>query len=141
MSQLHIEKKDRRLAFSLASRLPTVHNNTFSRLPMALNILIVDDEQSMRDFLKILLQKEGYKVVTAENADTGFQALQEDTFDLVISDIRMPGASGLELLEKIKDHNPNIPVIMITAFASPDDAVSAMKNGAFDYISKTIQRR
>ncbi len=101
-----------------------------------ISILVVDDEQSMRDFLKILLQKEGYSVETANNADNALKHLQKDAFDLVISDIRMPGMSGLELLSHIKDDHPNLPVIMITAFASPNDAVSAMQNGAFDYISK-----
>ena len=100
------------------------------------HILVVDDEQSMRDFLKILLQKEGYGVQMANNADTALQKLKTDTFDLVISDIRMPGTSGLELLGHIKEEFADLPVIMITAFASPDDAVTAMKNGAFDYISK-----
>lgn len=100
------------------------------------NILIVDDEQSMRDFLKILLQKEGYGVDTGNNGDTALQKLRSASFDLLISDIRMPGMSGLDLLSKVKEDNPDLPVIMITAFASPDDAVSAMKNGAFDYISK-----
>ncbi len=99
-------------------------------------ILIVDDEQSMRDFLKILLRKEGYSVETGINADDALQKLQKDNYDLVISDIRMPGMSGLDLLAKIKETHTDLPVIMITAFASPDDAVSAMKNGAFDYISK-----
>jgi two-component system, NtrC family, response regulator PilR len=101
-----------------------------------LNILVVDDEQSMRDFLKILLHKEGYGVEMANNADTALEKLQSNTFDLVISDIRMPGLSGLELLGQIKEEFDDLPVIMITAFASPDDAVTAMKNGAFDYISK-----
>jgi two-component system response regulator PilR (NtrC family) len=100
------------------------------------NILVVDDEQSMRDFLKILLQKEGYRVETGNNADAALKKLQDSSFDLVISDIRMPGMSGLEMLGKIKELHPDLPVIMITAFASPDDAVTAMKNGAFDYISK-----
>ena len=103
---------------------------------MGLNILVVDDEKSMRDFLKILLQKEGYSVKTANDADSAIQLLKDIVFDLVISDIRMPGSSGLVLLGQIKELYPNLPVIMITAFASPDDAVTAMKNGAFDYISK-----
>lgn len=100
------------------------------------NILVVDDEQSMRDFLKILLQKEGYGVETGNNGATALKKLQSASFDLLISDIRMPGMSGLDLLSQVKESNPDLPVIMITAFASPDDAVSAMKNGAFDYISK-----
>lgn len=100
------------------------------------NILVVDDEQSMRDFLKILLHKEGYGVETANNGDSALKKLQSAGCDLLISDIRMPGMSGLDLLSQVKEDNPDLPVIMITAFASPDDAVSAMKNGAFDYISK-----
>lgn len=100
------------------------------------SILVVDDEQSMRDFLKILLEKEGYQVKTAKNADLALQEVEKHTFQLVISDIRMPGRSGLDLLNSLKDIQPDLPVVMITAFASPDDAVTAMKNGAFDYISK-----
>jgi two-component system response regulator PilR (NtrC family) len=100
------------------------------------SILVVDDERSMRDFLKILLQKEGYAVTTAHNGENALECLNDQEFSLVITDIRMPGMGGLELLEAVKDHNLEVPVIMITAFASPDDAVLAMKNGAFDYISK-----
>jgi two-component system, NtrC family, response regulator PilR len=101
-----------------------------------ISILVVDDEQGMRDFLKIMLKKEGYQVQTAGNGETALSTLKEGSFDLVISDIRMPGISGLDLLGSIKEQLPDVPVIMITAFASPDDAVIAMKNGAFDYISK-----
>jgi len=101
-----------------------------------ISILVVDDEQGMRDFLKIMLKKEGYQVQTAANGDMALASLEKEAFDLVISDIRMPGTSGLDLLAGIKEHYPDLPVIMITAFASPDDAVIAMKNGAFDYISK-----
>lgn len=101
-----------------------------------IRILVVDDERSMRDFLQILLQKEGYAVDTANNAHMAQECLDKTSYDLVISDIRMPEVSGLELLEIIKEQYPDMPVIMITAFASPDDAVLAMKNGAFDYISK-----
>jgi two-component system response regulator PilR (NtrC family) len=107
----------------------TIHTHT----PMAtrtaddsISILVVDDERSMRDFLKILLQKEGYAVVTADNGEHALDCLKDQEFNLVITDIRMPGMGGLELLETVKDSNPELPVIMITAFASPDDAVLAM---------------
>jgi len=100
------------------------------------SILVVDDQQSMRDFLHILLKKEGYQVQTAKNADLALGELEKRQYHLVISDIRMPGKSGLDLLNEIKMKDPGLPVVMITAFASPDDAVTAMKNGAFDYISK-----
>ncbi len=100
------------------------------------SVLVVDDERSMRDFLKILLKKEGHAVTTAENGKTALELPDFQAFDVVVSDIRMPGITGIELLERIKEKAPELPVIMITAFASPDDAVLAMKNGAFDYISK-----
>jgi len=100
------------------------------------HILVVDDELSMREFLKILLEKEGYSVSLAPEAATALKTVAKETVDLVITDIRMPGMSGLDLLAELKQRLPDLPVIMITAFASPDDAVLAMKNGAFDYITK-----
>ena len=100
------------------------------------SILVVDDERSMRDFLKILLEKEGHDVITVENGKAAIVAVQKQSFEAVVTDIRMPGMTGIELLEEIKEELPDMPVIMITAFASPDDAVLAMKNGAFDYITK-----
>lgn len=99
-------------------------------------ILVVDDELSMREFLKILLEKEGYRILTAADGTEALSLAGQNPIDLVVSDIRMPGISGLELLAALKEKNADLPVIMITAFASPDDAVTAMKNGAFDYITK-----
>ncbi len=100
------------------------------------SILVVDDERSMRDFLKILLVKEGYQVKVASSGNQALAILGEGLVDLVITDIRMRKMDGLELLGSIKDEYPALPVVLITAFASPNDAVFAMKNGAFDYISK-----
>jgi two-component system, NtrC family, response regulator PilR len=100
------------------------------------SVLIVDDERSMRDFLKILLEKEGHKVAIAESGKRALDILDNQQVDVIVSDIRMPGMTGIELLEAVKEESPDLPVIMITAFASPDDAVLAMKNGAFDYITK-----
>jgi two-component system response regulator PilR (NtrC family) len=103
------------------------------------SILVVDDELSMREFLKILLEKEGYKVTTAPDASSVIDLIQKQDFDLVLSDIRMPGMGGLSLLEKIKEVDNSLPVIMITAYASPENAVVAMKSGAFDYITKPFK--
>lgn len=100
------------------------------------SILVVDDELSMREFLRILLEKEGYQVTLAAEGKGALKLAQQQPFDLVISDIRMPGMGGLELLAHLKEVQADIGVIMITAFASPDDAVTAMKSGAFDYITK-----
>jgi two-component system response regulator PilR (NtrC family) len=102
-------------------------------------ILVVDDELSMREFLKILLEKEGYTVTSVGDATKAIDQISSGTFDLVISDIKMPGMGGLTLLEKIKDINNTLPVIMITAYASPENAVIAMKSGAFDYITKPFK--
>jgi two-component system, NtrC family, response regulator PilR len=103
------------------------------------SILVTDDELSMREFLKILLEKEGYAVTTAGDGKDALSALAEKSFDLIISDIKMPRMGGLELLERVKAINQHLPVVLITAYASPEDAVAAMKNGAFDYITKPFR--
>ncbi|HEX9426262.1 MAG TPA: sigma-54 dependent transcriptional regulator [Candidatus Polarisedimenticolia bacterium] len=99
-------------------------------------VLIVDDEKGMRDFLGIMLRKEGYAVSQAESADKASELLSRGEFDLVISDISMPGQSGLEVLRQSKTSSPETPVIMITAYASTESAVEALKLGAYDYIIK-----
>lgn len=102
-------------------------------------ILIVDDEFSMREFLTILLEKEGFQTLTAADGNSALKKIADHTVDLLISDIRMPGLGGLGLLEKIKAVDSSIPAIMMTAYASPEDAVDAMKNGAYDYITKPFK--
>jgi len=99
-------------------------------------ILLVDDDDSLRDMLSIVLKKEGYDVVSLENAMLALKLLKKKSFDLIISDIKMPGISGIKLLERMKSINNEIPVIMITAYASTNDAVEAMKLGAENYITK-----
>lgn len=102
-------------------------------------ILVIDDELSMREFLTILLEKDGHTVELASDAPSALEIVSQKDPDLVISDIRMPGMSGLEFLSEVKKNKPDLPVIMITAFALPEDAVTAMKNGAFDYITKPFK--
>ena len=99
-------------------------------------ILVVDDDASVRDMLSIVLKRAGYDVVCAESGESALNTLKKESFELVISDIKMPGVSGIELLKKIKSIDAELPVIMITAFASANDAVEAMKLGAADYITK-----
>ena len=99
-------------------------------------VLIVDDEKGMRDFLGIMLRKEGYAVSQAESAEKASDLISRGEFDLVISDISMPGQSGLEVLRQAKAAGPDTPVIMITAYASTESAVEALKLGAYDYIIK-----
>jgi len=102
-------------------------------------ILVVDDERSMREFLEILLRKEGYEVATVGDVDGALLALESDDYDLVISDIQMPGKSGLDLLKAIRDANSDAMVVMITAFATTETAISAMKEGAYDYVTKPFK--
>lgn len=102
-------------------------------------ILVVDDEQSMRDFLSIMLKKEGYDVVTAENGRGALKAIQAEIFDLVITDVKMTGIDGIEVLKTVKEVSPETVVIMITAFATAETAVEAMKLGAYDYITKPFK--
>ena len=102
-------------------------------------ILVADDELSMREFLEILLKKEGHEVVCAADGEEALTRFQGDSFDLVLSDIKMPKLGGLELLAKVKEGRPNMAVIMITAYASPEDAIAAMKAGAYDYLTKPFK--
>jgi two-component system response regulator PilR (NtrC family) len=102
-------------------------------------VLIVDDEESMRDFLSIMLHREGYQVDTAVDGAQAVVHLRDHSYDLVISDIKMPRMTGLELLAHIKERTPETVVLMVTAFSSTDEAVEAMKQGAYDYITKPFK--
>ncbi len=105
-------------------------------LPQAVNILLVDDDHSLRNMLSFVLGKEGYQVDEAVSGLDALKKLKGRKYDLVISDIRMPDLNGIELLKKIKTHEQDLPVIMITAYAATHDAIEAMKLGAEDYIMK-----
>jgi two-component system response regulator PilR (NtrC family) len=99
-------------------------------------ILVVDDECSMQEFLDIFLRSEGYGVATAGDVETALLHLENDDFDLVVTDIQMPGGSGLELLQAAQEKSPETVVVMMTAFASTETAIAALKSGAYDYITK-----
>jgi two-component system response regulator PilR (NtrC family) len=99
-------------------------------------ILVVDDETSMQEFLQILLQRDGHEVSACGSASEALVALESDDWDLVISDIRMPGMSGLELLDQIHRLAIETTVILITAHGTTESAVEAMKHGAYDYLTK-----
>ena len=101
-------------------------------------ILVVDDDASQRRLIEFWLKEAGYSVVTTSDGNAGLQAFEDKSPALVISDIRMPGLSGLELLGRIKALNDDTPVILITAFGTVGDAVEAMKLGAADYVLKPL---
>ncbi len=100
------------------------------------NILVIDDEMSIREGLRQALTYEGYQVELAENGKIGLEKLQKGSFNAVISDLKMPIMSGMEVLKTIQILQPEVPVIIITGFATVDSAVDAMRNGAFDYLTK-----
>jgi two-component system response regulator PilR (NtrC family) len=102
-------------------------------------ILIVDDERSMRDVLSIMLKRAGYAVSTATDGEEAIGLLGSEIFDLVITDLKMPKVGGLEVLKAVKDASPDTVVLVITAFASTETAVEAMKRGAYDYVTKPFQ--
>ncbi len=102
-------------------------------------ILVVDDERSMREFLEIMLTGEGYEVIIANDGEQACEILEKETFDLVITDIRMKNINGIGVLKKAKDVNPGAIVVLISAFATAEIAVEAMKEGAYDYIPKPFK--
>ncbi len=103
---------------------------------MAGTILVVDDEESMRKFFELTLKREGYRILTADSVATGVRAINDKNFDLLLSDIRLGDGTGLDILAACKEKDPDIPVLMMTAYASPETAVEAMKLGAADYLTK-----
>ena len=101
-------------------------------------ILVVDDDQGIRDFLEILLSREGYKVKTASGGKEAVALCKKKKFDLVITDLKMPKMDGIDLLRAIKEISPETLVILITGYASGETAVEAMKEGAYDYLEKNF---
>jgi two-component system, NtrC family, response regulator PilR len=104
--------------------------------PSRPRILVVDDEPSMRDMLRIVLRRDGYDVVIAENGRQAIERLKAEPFDLLLSDIRMPDLSGVEVVRAAKELNRDVVAFMMTAFASTETAVEAMRLGAVDYFTK-----
>ena len=105
-------------------------------------ILVVDDELSMREVLEIFLSTDGHEVLTAADGAKAIALLtEEDNLDLVITDLRMPGAHGMVVLERCRELHPNTPVVVMTAFASGEDAERCREAGATSYVPKPIELR
>jgi two-component system nitrogen regulation response regulator NtrX len=100
------------------------------------NILIIDDEKAIRKTLGEILSYEGYKIDEASDGEEGLKKFREKTYDVVLCDIKMPKIDGIEFLEKTKESNADVPIIMISGHGTIETAVEAVKKGAFDYISK-----
>ena len=102
-------------------------------------ILVVDDEQFSREYFQKILGKTDFVVKTTSSASEGLSSLKESLYDLVILDIRLPDGNGIEILRQIKEANPLTPIIIITAYGTVEDAVRAMKLGAFDFLMKPFE--
>jgi Nif-specific regulatory protein len=103
------------------------------------SILVIDDEEIMREILDALLARDGYRVRLASNGEEGLELARATLFDAVVVDVMMPGMNGLAVLDELRKIDEDLPVIMVTAFASVETAISAMKAGAFDYITKPFK--
>ncbi len=106
---------------------------------MAERILVVDDEEIIRESLSFVLKKEGYYVDEAENGRVAYDMILQDSYDLIISDLEMPGLKGTQLLEEVKKINIQTLIVIITAYGSLETAISALRNGASDYILKPLE--
>ena len=102
-------------------------------------ILVIDDEEIMREILEALLTREGYSVRLAASAEEGLELARSLPFDAAIVDLMLPGMDGLAALEELRKINEDVPIVMITAFASVETAIAAMKRGAFDYVTKPFK--
>ena len=100
------------------------------------NILIVDDEKAIRKTLGEILSYEGYKLEEASDGEEALKRFKEKSYDVVLCDIKMPKMDGIEFLERAREANPDIPIIMISGHGTIETAVEAVKKGAYDYISK-----
>ena len=101
-----------------------------------IKILVLDDDKGMREFLEIMLTREGYDVTGFDDGAKALNRCRKENFDLILTDLKMPKISGIDFLKSLKDINPETMVILITAYASPETAVLAMKEGAYDYVEK-----
>ncbi|MGE5699836.1 MAG: sigma-54-dependent transcriptional regulator [Deltaproteobacteria bacterium] len=107
---------------------------------MAGRILFIDDDRAGREVALFNLRKAGYEVVAASDGQEGIAAFSPEKFDLVVTDVKMPGISGIDVLRRVRSHAPDVPVLVITAFGNVETAVEAMKEGAYDFIGKPFHR-
>ena len=105
-------------------------------MPQQPSILLIEDEANLRHNLGVLLEGEGYRVVSAEDGAEGIRKLQEEPFDLVITDVVMPEVDGFQVMEYLKDYAPDVAVVAITAYVSTESAIEALRRGAYDYLAK-----
>jgi two-component system response regulator PilR (NtrC family) len=104
-------------------------------------ILVIDDDLSLREMMEMMLRRAGHQVTLAEDGSAGLKAALDNNFEAIVSDIKMPGLSGLEVLKRLRAAGQTTPLILVSAYAQPDTAVTAMREGAYDFIPKPFQPR
>jgi two-component system response regulator HydG len=109
-------------------------------MPESVTVLVADDDPGLRESLERTLSREGYQVVVASDGRAALERLQSGGIDLILTDLKMPGLSGIELLHAAKAISPDVDVILLTAFGTIEEAVKAMKDGAYDFLTKPVQR-
>jgi DNA-binding NtrC family response regulator len=109
------------------------------RIKMNNKIMVIDDEKIVVDMAKMALEHDGYIVETFLNGESALARLKEETFDIVVTDFKMKGIDGMEVLRTVKEHYPKTKVIMITAFANLDTAVEALRGDVFDFFPKPVK--
>ena len=114
----------------------TLLNGTPGAPGLAGAVLIIDDEAEIRESLQTLLEMEGFAVETAPTGEAGLQRIGEHPFDLILLDLALPGRDGMEILAEIRAHETRLPVIMITAYGTVENAVRAMQSGAANFVQK-----
>jgi len=110
----------------------------YGRIMMKFKILIIDDEKNIREGLQMALEDEGYEVLTAEDGTAGLQKALSEVVDLVITDLRMPGVGGQDILRRVTSETPGVPVIVLTGHGTVETAVEAMRMGAYDFLTKPL---
>src|ERR1051325_2247591 len=109
-------------------------------MPDPATLLVADDDPGLRESLERALTREGYRIVLASDGRAALERVQAGGIDLIVTDLKMPGLTGLELLRAAKAIAPDVDVILLTAFGTIEEAVKAMKDGAYDFLTKPFQR-
>ncbi|MDQ3180845.1 MAG: response regulator, partial [Acidobacteriota bacterium] len=106
---------------------------------MANKALVIDDDKSMLDLMKFQLETEGFEVTTADRGTKGLSYVEENEFDIILTDLNLPDIDGIEMVRRCKEFSPNTEIIMITGFGSVEKAIEATKAGAFYYVEKPVE--
>ncbi len=106
---------------------------------MAHRALVIDDDKATLDLMEFQLKAEGFRVTTAENGQQGLKFIEDDEFDIILTDLQLPGLSGIEIVKRSKELSPETEIIMVTGYGSTEKAIEATKAGAFYYIEKPVE--